>query len=47
MTATGNKPILSQESGASISPFTRDSQEEIERIRNEEKQSAPNEPFNM
>jgi SPP1 family phage portal protein len=47
MTATGNKPILSQESGASLSPFTRDSKEEIERIRNEEKQSAPNEPFNM
>ncbi len=47
VTATGGKPVLSQESGASLSPFTRDSQEEIERIRSEQQQSAPNEPFTM
>jgi hypothetical protein len=46
MTATGNKPILSQESGASLSPFTRDAGEEIKRIQ-EESKSTPNEPFNM
>lgn len=45
-TATGGKPFLSQESGASISPLTQDANEEITRLKAEESSSAaPNESF--
>jgi len=47
MVATGNKPILSQESGASLSPFTRDAGEEVERLKAEAARASPNVSFNM
>ena len=46
-TATGGKPILSQKTGASISPLTMDAYEEISRIEEEAKASSTlNELFN-
>ena len=47
VSAAGGKPILSQESASSLSPFTQDPEEEIKRIREESASSVPNEPFNM
>jgi len=44
--ATGQKPILSQKTAASLSPFTTDPEEEVKRLK-DEASSAPNEPFNM
>jgi SPP1 family phage portal protein len=44
ITATGGKPILSQETAAAISPFTSDSEEEIARLR-EEGKAVPNESY--
>jgi len=45
VTATGGKAILSQESAASISPFTSDPKEENKRLKGEK--PVPNESFNM
>jgi hypothetical protein len=45
--ATGGKPILSQESGASLSPFTKDAKQEIERLRGEAEATPMNIPFTM
>jgi len=43
--ATGGKPILSQETAAGLSPFTKDPKEEIERLKAE--QVVPNESFQI
>lgn len=35
MEATGGKPVLSQESGVKLSPFTNDIQKELEALQKE------------
>jgi len=46
--ATGGKPILSQESAASISPYPVDAKEEVERLKSEQAAATkPDESFQM
>lgn len=48
VTATGGKPIMSQESASQLNPLAKDTDQEIERIRTEAQVQAPiNESFNI
>jgi SPP1 family phage portal protein len=48
VTATGGKPIMSQESASHLNPLAKDTDKEIERIRSEAQvQTNPNETFNI
>lgn len=44
VTATGGKPIMSQESAASLNPYVSDPAEEVKRLK---KELVPNEPFEI
>lgn len=46
LAASGNKPIMSQETATAKNPLNKDSDDEIDRIRNESS-SVPNESFNV
>jgi SPP1 family phage portal protein len=46
--AAGGKPIMSQETASTLNPLSKDSDQEIERIKAEAQDSrVPNEPFNF
>lgn len=47
LAASGNKPIMSQETATSKNPLNKDSNDEIEKIKSESQAQPPNESFNF